>query len=245
MVRDDAVVKRNYLAYGFGISIALHLIVLPFVHPQPTVAEEERAPDFRVDHIPTPPPTPPSTPTPKPTAPPTPPPREHPPTPAPHAEARIRPPHTDAHGGGPAEHGNRHDTGDVNGTVTQPGPPAPGTDDVSAPPAPPAATAAPTPKPTPTPLSCARPNVAATTLRPLEPDTPALAQQQGIAGVVQVVVSLDAQSRVVGTRILSSPSALLNQAALGAARGSQFRTEVKNCEPIAADYVFSVDFTSQ
>jgi TonB family protein len=237
-------VKRNHLAYGFGISIAAHLIVLPFVHPQPTVAEEERVPEFRVDHIPTPPPTPPPAPTPKPTAPPTPPPK--PTAPVPHPERlRIRPPHTDAHRGGPAEHGNRHDAGDSNGTVTQPLPPAPGTGDVSAPPASPAATPTPAAKPTPTPLSCARPTVAATTLRPLEPDTPALAQQQGISGIVQVVVSLDAQSRVVGARIQSSPSALLNQAALGAARGSQFRTEVKNCEPVAADYVFSVDFTSQ
>ncbi|HWT07313.1 MAG TPA: energy transducer TonB, partial [Xanthomonadales bacterium] len=123
--------------------------------------------------------------------------------------------------------------------------PAPGAGDVSATPAPPAATPTATPKPTPTPLSCARPNVAATTLRTVSPDTPPLAQQQGIAGVVQVVVSLDAQSRIVGTRIQNSPSAVLNQAALAAARGSQFRTEVKNCEPISADYIFSVDFTVQ
>ena len=235
--------KRKYLAYGFAISIAVHLIVLPFVHPQATVAEEERIHPVRVDHMPTPPPTPPPTPTPKPTVPPTPPPREHPPTPAPHQQVRIRPPQAVARSGGPTEHGNRHDTGDVHGSVTQPETPAPAAADVSATPAPPAAT--PTPKPTPTPLTCARPSVAATTLRALEPDTPALAQQQGVSGVVQVVVSLDAQSRVVGTRIQSSPSAVLNQAALAAARGSQFRTEVKNCEPVAADYIFSVDFTSQ
>ena len=118
--------------------------------------------------------------------------------------------------------------------------------DVAATGAAPAPTPAATPRPTPTPLSCARPNVARDdAARGLEPDTPALAQQQGISGVVQVVVSLDAQSRVVGTRIQSSPSAVLNAAALAAARGSQFRTEVKNCEPVAADYIFSVDFTAQ
>jgi TonB family protein len=237
-------VKRNYLAYGFAISIAVHLIVLPFVHTRATATEEERVVDkVRMD-IPTPPPTPP--PTPKPTEPPTPPPREHPPTPAPHPQQlQIRPPHVTARGGGPAERPNAHATGDPNGAVTQPGPPAPGIVDASAQPAPPAATPSPTPKPTPTPLSCARPNVAATTLHTIAPDTPAMAQQQGIAGVVQVVVSLDAQSRVIGTRIQSSPSAVLNQAALSAARGSQFRTEVKNCEPIAAEYIFSVDFTAQ
>lgn len=236
--------KRNYLAYGFGISVALHLIVLPFVHTQATATEDRVIDKFHVDSMPTPPPTPPPTPTPKPTVPPTPPPREQPPTPAPRAQLRIRPPHTVAHSGGPAEGSNVHDAGDTHGAVTQPGTPAPGAGDVSGPPAPPAAPP-PTPKPTPTPLSCARPNVAATTVRPMEPDTPALAQQQGIAGVVQVVVSLDAQSRIVGTRIQSSPSAVLNQAALAAARGSKFRTEVKNCEPVAADYIFSVDFTSQ
>ena len=238
-------VKRNYLAYGFGISIALHLIVLPLVHPQATIAEEEPIPRFHVDHrMPTPPPTPPATPTPRPTVPPTPPPREHPPTTAPQARhLRIRPPHTTAHAGGATEPANRHGAGDPNGTDAQPGTPGPSAADKPTPPA--LAAATPTPKPTPTPLSCARPNVAATTLRPVEPDTPALAQQQGISGVVQVVVSLDAQSRVVGTRIQTSPSAVLNQAALAAARGSQFRTEVRNCEPVAADYIFSVDFTAQ
>ena len=237
---------RNFLAYGFGISIAVHLIVLPFVHPQATVAEEERVGHYVIDHVPTPPPTPAPTPTPKLTVPPTPPPREHPPTPAPNPhQMRIRPPRTTAHSGGATEPRNTHDTGDPRGTVTQPGTPAPGAGDVSAPPAPPAATPAVTPKPTPTPLSCARPNIAATTIRATEPETPALAQQQGISGIVQIVVSLDVQSRVVGTRIQSSPSAVLNAAALAAARGSQFRTEVKNCEPIAADYVFSVDFTTQ
>jgi|GEM_PF-2521089 len=93
--------------------------------------------------------------------------------------------------------------------------------------------------------SCAQPNVAATSLHPIEPDTPPLAQQQGIQGTVQVVVSLNAQSEVVGTRIQTSPSAILNSAALSAARQSTFQTEIRDCKPIAADYIYSVDFTSQ
>jgi TonB family protein len=150
----------------------------------------------------------------------------------------------DAHPhGGSAEPPNTHTAGDPNAAPAPAGTPAARAIDAEAPA--PVAIPAATPKPTPTPLSCARPNVAATTVRPLEPDTPAVAQQQGISGVVQVVVSLDAQSRVVGTRIQTSPSAVLNQAALAAARGSQFRTEVRNCEPVAADYIFSVDFTAQ
>ena len=87
--------------------------------------------------------------------------------------------------------------------------------------------------------------MAATTIRPVEPDTPPMAQQQGIQGTVQVVVSLNADSKVVGTRIQTSPSAILNSAALSAARQSTFQTEIRDCKPIAADYIFSVDFTSQ
>jgi TonB family protein len=100
-----------------------------------------------------------------------------------------------------------------------------------------------TPRPTPTAPVCARPNVMASVLRAVEPDTPALAAQQGIYGTVQVVVSLDADSHVVGTRIQSSPSAVLNQAAMNAVRQSTFRTEIRNCLARAADYIFSVDFT--
>jgi TonB family protein len=92
--------------------------------------------------------------------------------------------------------------------------------------------------------SCARPNMPAAVLRPGVPDTPAMAQQQGIAGTVQVVVSLDPNSRVVGTRIQSSPSAILNNAALSAARASVFQTEIRNCVPIASDFILNVAFDS-
>ena len=92
---------------------------------------------------------------------------------------------------------------------------------------------------------CSRPNVQATTLRPAEPDTPPAAQEQGISGTVQVVVSLDADSKVVGARIQTSPSRLLNEAALAAARQSSFQTEIRDCKPISADYIYSVEFSSQ
>src|SRR5437870_5653114 len=85
------------------------------------------------------------------------------------------------------------------------------------------------PTPPPTPATCARPNVPATTLRAVEPDTPQIAQQQGISGTVQVIVSLDSSSHVTGTRIQTSPSAVLNSAALSAARQSTFQTEIRDC----------------
>jgi protein TonB len=240
-------VKRNdTLAYAFAISIALHLIVLPFVHPQATVAQEEDPRILHVDHMPTPPPTPPPTPTPQPTRPPTPPRHATAPPHQPQPRAlRIHVAHQDPHPHtGRGEQPNAHATGDPNALPGAPGSPAPAPPAATAaPPAPPPPT--PTPRPTPTPLTCARPNVAPATLRAAPPDTPPLAQQQNITGVVQVVVSLDTQSRIVGTRVMSSPSSVLNQAALNSARESQFRTEIRNCEPVAADYIFSVDFTSQ
>jgi outer membrane biosynthesis protein TonB len=234
-------VRRNFLVYGIGISIALHALVLPFLHAEKTLAEEPAPDHMVVDHIPTPPPTPP--PTPRPTAQPTPPPREQPHTPPSQApRLRIIPPSAVSRNGGVSEPGNTHPDGDPNGKPADAGiaPPAAGATTAS-----PAATTPPTPRPTPTPLSCARPEVPAATVRTVEPDTPALALQQGVSGTVNVVVSLDAQSRIVATRVASSPSALLNGAALATARGSQFRTGIHNCEPVAADYIFSVEFTAQ
>lgn len=101
------------------------------------------------------------------------------------------------------------------------------------------------PQPTPTPLACTRPAVPATTVHTVEPDMPPLAAQQGVSGTVEVVVSLDTQSRIVATRIQSSPSALLNAAAIATARASRFRTEVRDCVPLAADYIFAVEFSAQ
>jgi periplasmic protein TonB len=236
---------KNFLAYGFVISIALHLIVGPFIHFERTQTTEEQPQKVTVIKVPTPPPTPPPTPTPKPTPPPTPPPKATPPpkqTPAP-VQPKIKIntiKQTAKSNNGPTERGNTHTEG-----VTQGIPQGIGTGPPStAPPATPAPATA-TPKPTPTPLACAHPNVPAGTDRAVEPDMPAMAQQQGITGDVQVVVSLDQTSHVTQAKIQSSPSVVLNQAALSAARQSTFHTEVRNCQPIAADYLFVVTFSSQ
>lgn len=91
--------------------------------------------------------------------------------------------------------------------------------------------------------ACAHPNVNATLLHSVEPATPPVARQQGIGGAVQVVVSLDAESHIVGTRIQTSPSAILNAPALAAARESTFQTEIRDCKPVPSEYIFTVDFT--
>jgi len=238
---------KNFLLYGFAISIALHLIGGPFLKFKNTQTTEETPQKVTVVRVPTPPPTPPPTPTPKPTLPPTPPPKQTPPpqqTPAPQQpRIKINTQKTESKSNtGPSEATNKYTNGNTQGIPQGQGTAAPST---STPATAAPATAAPTPRPTPTPQSCARPNVAATTLHPVEPDTPPMAQQQGIQGTVQVVVSLNAESRVVGSRIQTSPSAILNSAALSAARQSTFQTEIRDCKPIAADYIFSVDFTSQ
>jgi hypothetical protein len=68
----------------------------------------------------------------------------------------------------------------------------------------------------------------------LPPNTP--------SGTVNVVVSLDASSRVVGTRVQSSTRPELNLLALAQTRRSTFRTAIIDCKPVAADYIFSVSF---
>jgi hypothetical protein len=61
-------------------------------------------------------------------------------------------------------------------------------------------------------------------------------------GVVQIVVSLNERSEIVGTRVQSSPDPALNGPALAAARAAKFRTMIMNCKPVGADYIFSVNF---
>ncbi len=92
---------------------------------------------------------------------------------------------------------------------------------------------------------CARPNVPATVVRAVTPDVPAMAQQQGISGTVVVLVGLDENSRVTMAAIQSSPSAVLNAAALLAARTSTYQTEIRDCHPVASRYVFSVRFDNE
>jgi TonB family protein len=229
---------RKLLVYGFAISLVLHLLVLPFVRALPTASASEPEPRILVrTRVPTPPPIPYPTPTPAQTPRPTTRPLQPTRPGAPHAhQVKIVTQRVEPSAGGAAEPPHQNLGGD--GPDVSNATPAAAAPSV----APPAAATA---TPMPTPLSCARPDVPAVTLHAAEPDTPIIAQQQGISGTVSVVVSLDAQSRVVATRIQSSPSAALNAAALAAARGSHFRTEIKDCAPVAADYIFSVEFSSQ
>lgn len=90
--------------------------------------------------------------------------------------------------------------------------------------------------------ACEHPNVPARTIHAVPPEIPALAQQQGITGRVEVLVSLDADSKVVGTKIRMSPSAIFNSSALSAARHSTYQTRIRDCTPVPSEYLFSVEF---
>ena len=235
---------QNFLLYGFGLSILLHLLIGPLVQFKRTPETQEKVETVKIDRIPTPPPTPKPTPKPTPTPPPTPPPKATPPpksTPPPQQAIKINTLKTNAHTGGPSEAGNTHTTGSKNGVPSgisnSPGPASP------PPTAPP--TQVPTPVPTPTPPQCANPNVNATTINPAQPETPQVAQQQGITGTVIVLVALDENSHIVSTSIQKSPSSILNSAAITAARQSTFKTRIQNCKPVADQYLFEVDFQSQ
>jgi uncharacterized protein YggE len=89
---------------------------------------------------------------------------------------------------------------------------------------------------------CAHPNVRASAVQAALPHVPVLARQIGIEGDVQVVVTLDEQSHVIGTAIQSSPSGILNAAALEAARETVFQTEIRDCRPVPGSFIFVVTF---
>ena len=92
------------------------------------------------------------------------------------------------------------------------------------------------------PAPCARANVPATVVHAVRGTVSPLAAQQDIFGSVEVAVSLDAESRIVATRIQNTPSALLNADALAAARASSFQTEIKDCRAVPSDFFYRVDF---
>ncbi|SRR5665213_51202 len=100
-------------------------------------------------------------------------------------------------------------------------------------------------EPLPATASCAARNAPAAIVHEAVADLPPMALQQGIYGLVEVAVSLDEQGHLVGAAIQTSPSALLNSAALAAARRSRFRAEVRDCRPVATRYVYAIRFVNR
>jgi Gram-negative bacterial TonB protein C-terminal len=80
------------------------------------------------------------------------------------------------------------------------------------------------------------------TLQTVPPQITPEIRRAHLTGTVKVIVSIDADSNVSGARVISSPSGLLNKPALDAARATIFRTAVRDCKPVADDFIFTVNF---
>ena len=94
------------------------------------------------------------------------------------------------------------------------------------------------------PASCAQPYVSPVAIHAVEPYIPAIAIQERIQGTVRVGVSLDERGMPLSTRIITSPSVVLNASALNAARRSQYRGAVFRCKPVPSGYEFTVDYSA-
>ncbi len=97
----------------------------------------------------------------------------------------------------------------------------------------------------PDPALCAVADVPATVLRPMEPDPPVAAMQNRISGMVKVLVSLDADGRVVDATIEKSDAAVLNAASLTAARQSTYQPALHDCKPVPSRYTFAVEYSAR
>lgn len=87
--------------------------------------------------------------------------------------------------------------------------------------------------------ACVAENFPGVTIEAVRPAIPAPPRLQH--GRILVIVSLDEHSDVVAVRIHSSPQEAFNVYALDAARRSIFQTAIRNCKPVAADFVFVID----
>jgi TonB family protein len=89
---------------------------------------------------------------------------------------------------------------------------------------------------------CALADVPPTVLHAAEPSTPLAAMQNRVNGVVDVLVSLDAEGRVVDATVTRSPSPLVNDASIAAARQSRYQPALHDCKPAPSKYTFSVEY---
>ena len=91
------------------------------------------------------------------------------------------------------------------------------------------------------PKPCTTPDRPASTVRAVEPQTPAA----GLSGFVTVQVLLDTSNNVISTRIQKSAGSVpLDLAALSAARRSEFQGQTFRCRRVIGSYLFGVEFDS-
>jgi protein TonB len=229
---------RNYLVWGFGLSILIHLIGAPLISNL-RYHEQQQPDDTKVSIskkakivVPTPPPTPPPTPTPPPPKS-TPPPQKSTPPPQPRP-LKLNIPKTTADKSAnsvpayvPPKTGSENGAPQAQGTA-------------------PAVASTPAPTPMPTKPSCSQPHVDPTTKNAVLPDYPEIAREQGASGTAEVKVTLDANGAVLAASIQQGTgSKVLDDAAIVAAKASTFSPEIDNCQPVGGVYLFRADFTPQ
>jgi len=91
--------------------------------------------------------------------------------------------------------------------------------------------------------SCNVPNAPARMLKPAAPVLPQAARDYGITGYVDVLVTLDERSHIVGVPVIQkSPSNLLSKPAIDAARATLYITQIVDCLPVAGKYTFTFEF---
>jgi len=212
--------SNRILGWALAFSLATHAVLLYFAQGMKfTDASDQPAPLPKIRISILVPPTPPP-------ASPTPPPEVMPPRPAPQTRAvavappALPKPDNPGPSVGPA----------VPPVIGDPGPDIPpGTD---------------APLPTVAPLDCSDPNQDARAIDPVVPDTPEIAQEEGLTGTALIKVSLDAAGVVTDVSVYrSSGSGALDAAAEQAARRTAYRPQLENCEPVAGSYLFSANFT--
>ena len=224
---------RNYIGIAFVVSLLLHMIASPFFpnlnrHTSDDQVEKVSMTKKIKVHVPTPPPpspTPPPTPTPPPQR--TPPPQQKQ-VEQPKLKVNVPKTQNNSNTGTTENSASQPKSGSENGVPagTSNGTPAPGTP-------------APTAKP-----ACANPNQEATVTNAMQPEYPQSAQDQGLGPVtVLVQVTVGPSGGLVDAKVYkSSNNMAVDQAAIRAARQSQYAPRLVNCAPTTGDYIFRADF---
>jgi TonB family protein len=217
---------RSYLGIGFVISLVINAAGTPF-YPNLNARQENVPPEIvtvQREHHEKPPTPPPPTPTPPPQKPVEP---KHALKPKP-LTVNIPKTHNNP---SVSETEPRYEpvSGSPSGVPSAPGNESPSP-----------ATATPgTPKP-----ACSTPNQDATVANPMQPDYPESAKDIGLGPVtVLVAVTIGAQGQLLDAQIYqSSHNAAIDEAAIRAARQSQYSPRIVDCQPIEGTYLFHADF---
>jgi TonB family protein len=94
------------------------------------------------------------------------------------------------------------------------------------------------------PMTCEHPFVDGGADHAVMVEAPVMARQQGISGMVTVSVAVDEHGKPSDPRIVSSPSPILNAAAIAAAKSMTYTPAVYRCAPNPQGRaLFHVDFT--